>query len=228
MAAAKKRVAAPKKGRVTEGNAGIVGGEVRLRRLDLFAPNPWNPNEMEPEEFEALKAGIRAKGWVRSDALLVWGTNEDGAEQNLIINGEHRWRAAGELGMEVGPVVTLDGIAREEAVQWTIRLDKARGRFDPEKLRLTLRNELDFRSRDDAFAFQLGFTGAETRDLRASIPAVGGRPPGGGAHPGGAFPEYDGNIPTDHACPKCGYTWSGSPAPGVKPGTPPPGPAGGG
>lgn len=210
MAAARKK-AAPlvQKGRRTEGNAGIVGGEVRLRRLDLFAPNPWNPNAMEPEEFEALKAGLRAKGWVRSDALLVWGTNEDGKEQNLIINGEHRWRAAGEIGMEVGPVVTLDGITREEAVQWTIRLDKARGRFDPAKLNLTLRNELDFRNRDDAFALQLGFTGQEARDLRAQIPAVGGRPPGGGAHPGGQFPEYDGNIPTEHQCPRCGYAFSG-------------------
>jgi hypothetical protein len=189
--------------------AGIVGGEVRIRRLDLFAPNPWNPNGMEPEEFEALKAGLRLKGWVRSDALLVWGANEDGIVQNLIINGEHRWRGALEIGMEYGPVVTLDGISREEAVQWTIRLDKARGRFDPAKLNLTLRNELDFRHRDDAFALQLGFTEREARDLRAQIPAVGGRPPGGGAHPGAEFPEYGHDLKTDHRCPRCSYEWSG-------------------
>jgi ParB-like nuclease domain len=211
---AKKKKAASANGRRTEDNVGIVGGEVRLRKLDLFAPNAWNPNQMEPEEFESLKAGLRAKGWVRSDALLVWGTNEDGAAQNLIINGEHRWRAAGEIGMEVGPVVTMDGISREEAVQWTIRLDKARGRFDPEKLRLTLRNELDFRNRDDAFVLQLGFTGQEARDLRVQIPAVGGRTPGGMRDPGEEDPSAADFQPDNgeqprldkikRVCPKCG------------------------
>lgn len=177
---AKKTVARrspPKKQESALVLAGIVGGEVQVRRLDAFAPNPWNPNEMEPEEFESLKEGLRVKGWARSDALLVWGTNEDGKLQNLIINGEHRWSAAREIGMVDGPVVVMDGISREEAVQWTIRLDKARGRFNPDKLNLTLRNELDFRNRDDRFALQLGFSAAEARDLRVQIPALGGRGP---------------------------------------------------
>jgi len=28
-----------------------------------------------------------------------------------------------------------------------------------------------------------------------------------------SFKEYDETIPTEHECPKCGYTWSGAAAP---------------
>ena len=155
--------------------AGIVGTEPKVRPLRLFKPNSWNPNQLSPEKYEALKEILRTKGWARSDALLVWGTNEDGKRQNLIINGEHRWRAAQEIGMTAGPVVELRGISRKEAVQWTIRLDKLHGDFEPERLRRTLRDELDFRNTDDVFAVGLGFNTEEASEMRKSIPALGGR-----------------------------------------------------
>jgi ParB-like chromosome segregation protein Spo0J len=157
--------------------AGVVGGEVRMRRLSLYSPNPWNPNEMDPEEYASLKEILRVHGWARSDALLVWATNEAGKRQNLVINGEHRQKAALEIGMVEGPVVEMHRISRREAVEWTIRLDKARGSFNPTKLRLTLARELDFRNVDDQVALRLGFSATEARDLRLQIPAPGGRSP---------------------------------------------------
>ncbi len=207
---APKRKARPKAEEPKEPKlAGVVGGEARLRKLDQFAPNPWNPNVLTTDEFEGLKEVLRTKGWARSDALLVWGANEDGKRQDLIINGEHRWRAAREIGMTLGPVVELNGISRAEAVAWTIRLDKIRGQFDPDKLRLTLGRELDFRNAPDSLALSLGFSAQEVLDLRVQIPAMGGRPPNGGGHPPDDFPAYGHDIETTHRCPSCGYEWSG-------------------
>jgi len=162
----------------------IVGEEAKTLRLDVYRPNDWNPNGMTAEEFDLLVRNLDEKGWARSDALLVWGTDEKGRKQNVIINGEHRWRAATKLGWATGPVVVLNGITRAEAVQWTIRLDKNRGRFDPEKLHLALDRELGFGAASDvqatALALSLGFTEEQARDLRVSIPniaAPAGSPP---------------------------------------------------
>ena len=154
--------------------AGVVGGEPRIKDLKLYKPNSWNPNTMQPDEFEALKTMLRENGWARSDALLVWGTDENGKRQNVIINGEHRWLAASDIGMVEGPVVEMNGITRRQAVQWTIRLDKIRGRFDPEILRGVMDREFDFASLKGTdpmdLALAIGFTQDEALGLSEPFP----------------------------------------------------------
>lgn len=41
------------------------------------------------------------------------------------------------------------------------------------------------------------------------------------AAPPAQFQTFDGTLPTDYCCPKCGHQWSGNPKPGVVEGAPP-------
>jgi hypothetical protein len=116
-----------------------VRGEVVLRPLSSVRPNGYNPNVMDEAGYASLKHGLVADGWIAAQALLVWGTDETGARQDLIVDGEHRWRAATELGMREGPMVVLDGLTRREAMALTVKLDSRRGSFAEDRLAAVLR-----------------------------------------------------------------------------------------
>ena len=92
-----------------------VRGDVVSRKLDSVKPNPWNPNTMSDEMKESLLYGLKRDGWLASQALLIWGTDEKGERQDLIIDGEHRWLAATGEGLQKGPMVFLDGLSAAEA-----------------------------------------------------------------------------------------------------------------
>ena len=129
-------------------------GKVIMRRLDTVAPNPWNPNRMTDEMKRSMLYGFRHDGWLVSQALLIWGTDETGAAKNIIIDGEHRWLTATELNMVEGPMVVLDGIDETEAKKLTVKLNQKRGEFDDDLLADLLTTiETD---RDD-MALDLGF-----------------------------------------------------------------------
>jgi hypothetical protein len=92
-------------------------------------PNPWNPNKQDEFIYAKELASIRAFGFV--DPVLT----RDAGDDFEIIDGEHRWRAAGELGIDPIPIVNLGEIGDTEARQLTIVLNETRGRPEPEKLR---------------------------------------------------------------------------------------------
>lgn len=112
---------------------GVVGKQVSIK-LATVKPNGWNPNKMTKFQYESLKQGLAEDGWLSSDALLIWGKDDKGKAQNLIINGEHRHRAALELGMKDGPAVILNGLTKAQAKALTIKLDNKRGQFDADGL----------------------------------------------------------------------------------------------
>lgn len=117
-------------------------GVAKQRVLAGFKPNDWNPNKMTPRKYAALKQSLKDDGWLASQALLIWGKDEKGNQQDVIIDGEHRWQGATELGYLKGPVVVLDGLTRAQAMALTIKLDKARGEFEKKGLAQVLA-ELD-------------------------------------------------------------------------------------
>jgi hypothetical protein len=117
--------------------AALVGKTV-IRPLDEVKANPWNPNKMTAFERESLKHGFRTDGWIVSQALLIWGKDDRGKQRNLIIDGEHRWDAARELGMPEGPMVFRDGLNEAQAKALTIKLNQKRGRFDEDMLSVVL------------------------------------------------------------------------------------------
>jgi len=110
---------------------GFVVGAVVLYELAKLKPNEWNPNRMTQFERRALAHGFRTKGWITSQALLVWGTDEKGRRRDVIIDGEQRWTVATELGFERGPVVFLSRLTERDARALTFELDTKHGKFDP-------------------------------------------------------------------------------------------------
>ncbi len=117
----------------------VVGVPV-ICPLDSVKPNPWNPNQHTLRIFESLKHGLRTDGWLASQALLVWGTDQDGQTKNLIIDGEHRWRAAFELDMTEAPMVFLHGLPEAKAKALTIAMNQRRGEFDAAQLEELVRS----------------------------------------------------------------------------------------
>lgn len=117
-------------------------GTSRLRKLTGVKANPWNPNRMTDFQMESLKHGLIEDGWIAAQAMLVWGKDDQGKSRMIIIDGEHRWLAAVELGFDKVPMVVLDGLTETEAKALTIKLDSKRGQFDKKKLG-TLVRELE-------------------------------------------------------------------------------------
>lgn len=70
--------------------------DVEYVPIGLLKPNSWNPNRMSEQEFELLLRSIEEDGFTQP--ILV---NKD----NVIIDGEHRWRASNTLGMIEVPVI---------------------------------------------------------------------------------------------------------------------------
>lgn len=151
-------------------NKGVVG-EVVIIPLDSVQNNTWNPNVMTAFQYEGLKHDLKTIGWLKSDSMLVWGKDERGKKQNLIINGEHRWRGAKEIGMTEGPAVILNGLSRAQAIALTIRLDNKRGKFDPDKLAVAVR-EVKIEFPDINIGLELGFTDEAAMKMLAVPPLV--------------------------------------------------------
>jgi ParB-like chromosome segregation protein Spo0J len=159
---------------------GVVG-QVQSLALNLVKPNPWNPNRLNERTWESLKHGLEHDGWISSQALLIWGKDDKGTPHNLIIDGEHRWRAATELGFTHGPMVVLDGLTESQAKALTIKMDARRGTFDAEDLGDLLR-EIQFDFDGDDLGLELGFGDDDMAKLLAeppdTLPAPAPAPPG--------------------------------------------------
>lgn len=176
-----------------------ITGKVELVPLDRVRPNSWNPNRMTEFQVESTRDGMRRQGWLASYALLVWRTDDKGRARNLIIDGEHRWRIATELGFEKGPMVFLDGISEKRAKEMTIEFDNKRGKFDDVALRDLLK---DIGLDDGGLAFRLGF---DEDTFSALMETSNVLPPED-------FAEVTVDAKTDYTCPRCKYEWSGAPS----------------
>lgn len=198
MAAKKKRIAKKAATRRKAPEA-VITGKVVMAPLSRVTPNGWNPNRMTEFLMKSTREGMRKKGWLAAYALLVWGTDRAGKRRDVIIDGEHRWRIARELGIQQGPMVFLDGLTEQQAKELTIELDNKRGRFDEVALR-DLVGSLDQR---DGLAFDLGFDDDSWKKLIAPSNAI----------PPGDFSSVDINAQTKYKCPKCSYEWTGGAAP---------------
>ncbi len=150
-----------------------VRGEVVSGILQEVKPNPWNPNTMTDAMKESLVYGLKNDGWLASQSLLIWGTDDIGDRQDIIIDGEHRWRAATEDGMLEGPMVFMDGLSKLEAKALTIKMNQKRGDWDPELLAAVVKElELDLDSED--LVLDLGLSSVEMDRLAGVAEVTGG------------------------------------------------------
>lgn len=101
--------------------------------VDKIRPNAWNPNVQDEATFRRELASIRRFGFV--DPIIV---RVDGSTYE-IIDGEHRWKAAKELGFEEIPVFDIGPIGNHEAQQLTVVLNELRGKPQEKKLAELLR-----------------------------------------------------------------------------------------
>ena len=83
-----------------------------------------NPNEMTDEQFGLLCDRMRENGWLGGPIV----TDTDG----LIADGEHRWRAAQELGLSEVPVRQFD-IDDATRRLWRQELNKIHGEHDSKR-----------------------------------------------------------------------------------------------
>lgn len=100
-------------------------------------PNTWNQNRMSSFMLEKLKAGIEAMLPAFVDPVTVRSGDEKGKFKDgkkEIIDGEHRWRVAQELGLAEIPVVDLGLVATPVAKTLTITLNETKGKPDVDQL----------------------------------------------------------------------------------------------
>lgn len=204
----------------------VSGESVVMRPLDSVTANPWNPNQVSAEMLASITHGMRQDGWLMSQPLLVWGTDHRGATRNEIIDGEHRWRCARELGFASGPMVFLNGITEAQAKALTIKMNQKRGEWSKPRLQELLHDladEIDRAELPDV-ALDLGFGAAEIEKLlglAAEVPTVQpdevaamlpdesgsdeDEPDDGVEQADGAFKIESGKR--TYKCPSCGHEW---------------------
>lgn len=104
--------------------------------VESLLPNPHNPNRMSPCEYEALKKDCMEKGVEGLPAILVVPRGEN----FMIVDGEHRWKAARELGFEKikAEIVSL---SEDEVKVECFKRNYQRGRIDYFKAAELLRDE---------------------------------------------------------------------------------------
>lgn len=96
--------------------------KVEYLAVDKIKPNGYNPNRQSDHDFELLLRSIEEDGFTQPVII----TNDD-----IIVDGEHRWRAGCSLGMKHIPVVRVN-MSAEQARISTIRHNRARGSHDIE------------------------------------------------------------------------------------------------
>ena len=83
-------------------------------------PNSYNPNRQNDFDFDLLLRSITEDGFTQPVVAL---------QDNTIVDGEHRWRAASKLGLKQVPVVHVDMTPEQMRIA-TLRHNRARGSED--------------------------------------------------------------------------------------------------
>lgn len=86
--------------------------------VDDLKPNDYNPNRQSTHDFELLCKSMNEDGFTQPVIALREGL--------VIVDGEHRWRAAKALGLTEIPVVLTD-MSLAQAKIATLRHNRARG-----------------------------------------------------------------------------------------------------
>ena len=101
---------------------------VKLERLQIeyvpinsIKPNEYNPNRQSDQEFELLTKSMEEDGFTQPVVVMK--------SSRVIVDGEHRWRAAQYLKFTEIPVVFVDMTEAQRRIS-TLRHNRARGTED--------------------------------------------------------------------------------------------------
>lgn len=101
-----------------------------LIQRSLISENPWNPNAFDSENYPKLVESIRERGIMEPLKVMP---DPARAGEFLLVDGYHRWKAAGDLGLEELPCEVWD-ITVEEAKIRGLQLNYLRGQPVPQRL----------------------------------------------------------------------------------------------
>lgn len=99
--------------------------EIIIKPIDDIEPDPTNPNIMTEEKFKALKRGIKKKKQLPYAIIID--------QNNIIIDGFHRWKACKELGWPDVPCIVEQCKDEVDRKIWRQIYNKVRGDHDPVK-----------------------------------------------------------------------------------------------
>lgn len=129
--------------------------DVKKVNVDEIKPNDYNPNIMAQSKFDALVHNIKEEGEMLQPILLN--------TENIIIDGEHRWKASKEAGLtEIWSVIVESD--EEASIMKTISFNNIQGHFDPLKLNELL-NKLMETNRLDSLSTMLAISKNKIRGL---------------------------------------------------------------
>lgn len=162
-------------------------GEGRTVPIHLVSPNGWNPNRQTSWMFEKQKHSLET--FAQSAPILVrrvplrgntpTSLSADGSPQALsgtlgeeyayeIVDGEHRWRAAQELGWDEVSVWDLGNLTDAESKQLTVIMNELSGSPEIDELAILLA-DLDESIGRDVLVDNMPFTEEQIDDLIATI-----------------------------------------------------------
>ncbi len=128
--------------------------DVRVVSISDIEPNPWNPNKMDAFTYTKALDSIKRYGPI--DPITV-RPHPSVKGRWQIIDGEHRWKAARDLGLKTFPIVDLGPIDDQTAMKLTVVLNELRGQYDPRAMSDLLSTLLESDS-IDALVSDLPFT----------------------------------------------------------------------
>lgn len=142
--------------------------EARTLPVDKLVPNHWNPNTMAESDFKRLVKEIETVGFIDFPQVVP---TQDG--NFLILGGEHRVRAAKELGFETVPCAVLtesqwDNEDLKKLV--TVRLNVLHGKLDPTRM-ATLYNEMAEKYGAESLKEMFAYT--DTREWKNLLNTIG-------------------------------------------------------
>lgn len=184
MAKKKSEVAAP------ASELPFVPSQIVMRSIEELAANPRNARIHPEEQLDALAESMKAYGF--TIPVLV-------TPEGMIIAGHGRVEAAGRINLKEVPTIIADGWTPEQIRAYTIadnRLSET-SRWDEALLALELGDLAELGA-------DLKMTGFDEASLSRYLASQVDE-----AEPPEDFASYDEDIPVEHCCPKCGYTWSG-------------------
>lgn len=134
----------------------IAVNEVEMIPLNRLHPNSWNPNEQTDATFNALAAEIQEDGF--DDPLQVCPCDCELIEgpHHVIIGGEHRWKAAGTLGMTELPCTVKSWDAELQKLK-TVRRNLIAGDLNDAKFTKLVNSLVDDGMDKDALPNLMGF-----------------------------------------------------------------------
>lgn len=113
--------------------------------VDKIEPNKYNPNIMPENLYDSLKQSVKEKEY---DPIIVapkdvfYGDSQLPRDEYVIIDGEHRWKAAKELKQK-NIVAEIRDTGEKEARAVSYQRNRERGTIDPIKEAQLFKLELD-------------------------------------------------------------------------------------